>query len=133
LSKPEQHQHKLLAHWAAGCAEHVLPVFEELNPEDARPRKAIDAVRAWICDEMKVSEVRKFAFAAHAAAREAGSPQSIAAARAAGHAAATAHVASHAKHAASYALKAAGDPIAEKQWQLLTFPESGELSNAMES
>jgi len=34
-----------LALWAADCAEHVLPYFEEKYPEDARPRRAIEAAR----------------------------------------------------------------------------------------
>jgi hypothetical protein len=35
--------------FAADCAEHVLPVFEEIYPEDKRPRAAVNARRnhAW--------------------------------------------------------------------------------------
>ncbi len=117
MKNPDLQNHKLIALRAAECAEHVLSVFEEHRPGDNRPRKAIEAVRAWVRDELKISEVRKFAFAAHAAAREAGHLQSIAAARAAGHAAATAHVAGHAKHAAEYAVKASANPDKEKNWQ----------------
>ena len=98
--------HYQLVLWAANCAEHVLPIFEDVYPEDDRPRQAIDAARAWVRGELTVSEARRFAFAAHAAARDARNPKVIAAARAAGHAAATAHVAGHAKHAAKYAQKA---------------------------
>jgi immunity protein 5 of polymorphic toxin system len=32
--------HRLLALWAAGCAEHVLHVFESAQPSDPRPREA---------------------------------------------------------------------------------------------
>ena len=39
--------HRLLAMWAAECAEHVLPLFETERPDDARPREAIDAARTW--------------------------------------------------------------------------------------
>ena len=102
---------------AADCAEHVLPYFEEKCPKDDRPRKAIEAARAWARGEMSVSEVRAAAFAAHAAAactatrgagRDAAKYSSAcAAARAAGHAAATAHMVGHARHAAAYAKKAA--------------------------
>ena len=28
---------KILALWAADCAEHVLPFFEEKHPQDDRP------------------------------------------------------------------------------------------------
>ena len=34
--------HRLLALWAATCAEHVLPLFQSVQPSDPRPRGAID-------------------------------------------------------------------------------------------
>src|SRR6202035_2703608 len=34
--------HHLLALWAASCAEHVLNLFEWAQPEDPRPRQAIE-------------------------------------------------------------------------------------------
>jgi hypothetical protein len=37
--------HRLLALWAAACAEHVLPLFETVQLSDTRPRDAIDAIR----------------------------------------------------------------------------------------
>jgi len=94
--------------WAANCAERVLPLFEEQYPDDNRPRKAIEAARAWARGEIKVGEARAAALEAHAAARAAAEhPSACAAARAAGHAAATAHMVGHAVHAAAYAAKAA--------------------------
>jgi len=92
----------------ADCAERVLPYFEEAFPDDDRPRKAIEAARAWARGEIRVGEARTAALAAHAAARFAAErPAACAAARAAGHAAATAHMVGHAPHAAAYAKKAA--------------------------
>jgi len=88
-----EQDHKLLALWAADCAEHVLPFFEEQYPEDDRPRKAIAAARAWARGEIKCGQARAAAVAAHAAAREADEG----AARAAGHAAGTAHMAAYAR------------------------------------
>src|SRR5438132_13855695 len=38
--------HRLLAIWAADCAQHVLPHFEHARPKDSRPRRAIDHGRA---------------------------------------------------------------------------------------
>ena len=35
--------HQILVLWAASCAEHVLGLFETAQPEDRRPRQAIDA------------------------------------------------------------------------------------------
>ena len=115
--------HKLLAVWACECAERVLAVFEEVRPDDDRPRRAIEAGRAWVRGYLPMVEARKAAFAAHAAARDAGSATASAAARAAGHAAATAHVAGHARHAANYAVGAAGD-AAERDWQVERLPAS---------
>jgi len=103
--------HKTLVIWATDCAQHALLYFEEKYPKDNRPRKAIQAGRAWIRGEIAMSEARSAAFAAHAAARDANTDAARAAARAAGHAAATAHVAGHAVHAATYAARAAGHTV----------------------
>lgn len=110
---------KALAVWAADCAERVLPLFERRYPEDNRPRKAVEAARAWVRGEIRVGEARKAALAAHAAARAATDDAARAAARAAGHAAATAHVARHALGPVMYATKAAGFAAAdaEREWQ----------------
>ena len=99
--------HRTLVLWAVECAEHVLPYFEERYPKDNRPRKALEAGRAWVRGEIPMSEVRASAFSAHAAARKADDGAAYAAARAAGQAVSTAHVAGHACHAASYAVSAA--------------------------
>jgi hypothetical protein len=105
-SQQDSMNSRLLALWAADCAEHVLYLFEEKYPDDDRPRKAIEALHKWIRGEMQVGQVRIAASAAHAAARESGDPVATAVARAAGQAAATAHVRGHARHAAQYAIKA---------------------------
>jgi hypothetical protein len=129
----DEQEHRSLALWAADCAKHVIPYFEEHYPEDDRPRKAIAAGRAWARGELTVSKARAAAFAAHAAARDAHHAAVRAAARAAGHAAATAHVAGHARHAAAYAINAAmvaaipsdaGTAAAtERDWQRRRLPE----------
>ncbi len=130
--KLEPRDHRSLVLWACDCAEHVLVHFEAKYPEDDRPRKALEAGRAWARGELKMTEARTAAFAAHAAARDAGDSAARAAARAAGHAAATAHVAGHARHAATYAVTAvtaaagpAGDDAAarERDWQSRNLPE----------
>ena len=122
-----EQEHRLLAIWAADCAEHVLTFFEGMYPEDDRPRKAIEAVRAWERGDLPMVDARKAAFAAHAAARTASNAAAQAAARAAGHAAATAHVADHARYAAAYAVKAAeinsNAASAESDWQGKRLPE----------
>ncbi len=102
----DKQDHRSLALWAADCAEHVLPFFEENYPADDRPRKAIEAARAWVRGEIRCGKARAAAVAAHVAARAADEGAARAAARAAGHAAGTAHMAGHARHAAAYAVKA---------------------------
>lgn len=98
--------HHLLALWAAACAEHVLDLFESAQPEDPRPRQAIERARAWVRGEITMSQSRAAGGHAMAAAR----PLSGAArhaAYAAGQAAVVAHVAAHELGAAAYAIKAA--------------------------
>lgn len=98
--------HRLLALWAAGCAEHVLHLFESEQPKDPRPRRAIEQTRAWARGEITMSEARTAAGGAQAAARVLkGAARN--AAYAAGQAAAVAHVAAHELGAAAYAIKAA--------------------------
>jgi Imm-5 like putative immunity protein len=98
--------HRLLALWAADCAEHVLHFFEEIQPDDYRPRQAIELVRAWTRGEIKMSQSRAAAGFANAAARELKGASRYAAYSAA-QAAAVAHVAAHELGAAAYAIKAA--------------------------
>ncbi len=47
--------HRLLAIWAASCAEHVLGFFESAQPGDPRPRHAIEHARAWVRGEVKMT------------------------------------------------------------------------------
>jgi hypothetical protein len=98
--------HRLLALWAAACAEHVLPLFESVQPADPRPRQAIEQARAWVRGEITMSQARAAGGHAMAAAR-ALSGAARHAAYAAGQAAVVAHVAAHELGAAAYAIKAA--------------------------
>ena len=116
--------HHLLALWAADCAEHVLPFFESVCPEDERPRVAIAAARAWAAGEMPMMEARALGGHAMGAARTLRGPARFAA-YAAGQAACVGHVAEHDLGAAAYAIKAArgasGKDLAvgraERDWQ----------------
>jgi hypothetical protein len=62
--------HRLLALWAASCAEHVLDLFESAQPEDSRPREAVEHARAWVRGEVKMTHARTAAGHAMAAARD---------------------------------------------------------------
>jgi hypothetical protein len=123
--------HHLLAIWAADCAQHVLPLFEQARPEDGRPRRAIDLGRAWARGEITWWEARTAGGHANAAARGL-SGVARHAAYAAGQAAAVGHVAAHELGAAAYAIRAAraAAPLDEReaagrqecQWQRAQLP-----------
>ena len=102
----EDQDHRLLAVWAADCAQHVLHHFEQARPKDDRPRRAIDLGRAWARGEVTWGEARTAAGHANAAARDL-SGAARHAAYAAGQAAAVGHVAAHELGAAAYAIRAA--------------------------
>ena len=97
--------HHLLALWAASCAEHVLPLFEAVRPDDPRPREAIEAARAWVRGELPMMQARAAGGHAMGAARDL-SGAARHAAYAAGQAGVVAHVAAHDLGAAAYAIKA---------------------------
>ena len=127
-------RHRLLASWAADCAEHVLALFTVKYPEDDRPRQAIETARAWSRGEATVGDARQAAFATHAAARSASDAAAREVARAAGHAVATAHMADHELGAAFFAIKAVrlASPASEARmagerecrWQREQLPEA---------
>src|SRR5512146_782427 len=98
--------HHLLALWAAACAEHVLPLFEAVQPADPRPRHAIEQARAWARGEISMTEARTAGGHAMGAARVL-SGAARHAAFAAGQAGVVAHVAAHELGAATYAIRAA--------------------------
>ena len=86
--------HHLLALWAASCAEHVLDLFESAQPDDPRPREAIEHARAWVRGEITMMQARAAGGHAMGAARNlCGAARN--AAYAAGQAGAVAHVAAH--------------------------------------
>jgi hypothetical protein len=128
----EDSHHRILALWAADCAEHVLPFFEAARPSDPRPRRAVEQARAWARGEITMTQALSAAGKANAAAREL-SGAARHAAYAAGQAAAVAHVAAHDLGAAAYAIKAAGAAAAkgegdragrlECRWQREQLPE----------
>jgi hypothetical protein len=124
--------HRLLALWAASCAEHVLHLFEAAHPQDRRPHLAIDHVRAWVRGEVTMTASRAAGGHAMTAARDKGGAARHAA-YAAGQAGAVAHVAAHDLGAAAYTIKAARAAApgveaesagrAECRWQRAQLPE----------
>jgi hypothetical protein len=82
-------ERRLVELWAADCAERVLSLFEAKAPSDARPREAIEGIRAFARGQVRKGQLRFLFRAAYAAAREVDAP-SAAAARAASLAVSTA-------------------------------------------
>ena len=85
-------ERRVVARWAAACAERVLPLFEAVAPADPRPREAIGIARAFAGGERRSRYLTRLALAAHRAGREVGDPVGLAVARAASLAAATANI-----------------------------------------
>lgn len=114
----KDNHHKLIR-WARECSEHILPIFN--GNIDQRLVHALHVAKEWENGNATTGEAMKAAVGAHAAARAASDPTSIAVARSVGHTVATAHMADHSLGAALYALKAlkqAGKPIdVEREWQ----------------
>ena len=99
---------RLVAAWAATCAEHVLPLFEAEAPDDDRPRDAISRARAFSRGELDAAGEIRRRFIAGRAAHAVSSAGAVSAARAAAQAAGVAHMGAHALGAAAYAARASG-------------------------
>ena len=127
--------HRALGLWAAKCAEHLLPYFEEKYTEDTRPRDAISTLREWVqTGEFRMAVIRGASLAAHAAAKAVKKEDKVAniAAHTAGQAVATAHVPTHALGPVLYSMKlvAALHPTdvqaavaREREWQMQRLPQ----------
>ena len=103
---------------AADFAERVLPIFEDHYPDDDRPRKSIEAARAYWRGEItkeQLSAAGSAAWSAAGAAARATTTTAAAAATAAASAAALGATWSAAASAARAAAGAAG--YAERAWQ----------------
>jgi hypothetical protein len=112
-------QHRKLMRWARECSAHVLPLIS--GNIDSRLVYALQVAKDWESGLVPAGEAMKASLGAHAAAREASNPVSIAVARSIGQGLATAHMADHSVGAALYALKAvkhAGKSLdEEREWQ----------------
>ena len=115
---------RALRHFAADCAERVLPIFEKARPGDDRPRKAIQAARDYAEGRIPPAALAAAGdaarAAAEAAARAAAETAAGAAAEAAAGDAAGAAAWAAARAAAWAAARAAAETAtrdAERQWQ----------------
>ena len=92
----------------------MFHLFEEVQPNDKRPRQAIESAQAWARGETMMSQTRAAGGHAMAAARDLSGAARYAA-YAAGQAAVVAHVAAHELGAAAYAIKAARAAVHKDQ------------------
>lgn len=99
---------RLVAAWAADCAERVLWLFEDEAPGNDRPRALIARARAFARGELKAAEEIRRRFTGGTSKGDVKSPAAAAAARAAAQAVGVCHMGAHALGAAAYAAKAAG-------------------------
>lgn len=120
----EERDRRLVAGWAADCAERVLYLFEAEAPADDRPEDGIARARAFSEGKLDTAGEIRRRFVAGRAAQSVDSPAAKAAARSAGQAAGVAHMGAHALGAAAYAARAVGlvrpdgGREAEIAWQL---------------
>jgi hypothetical protein len=119
-------ERRILAQWAADCAERVLPLFEADASSEDLIRDALVRTRAYGNGESAAAEEIAKRMVAVKAASAATTPAGAAAARAVAQASAVAHMGAHALGAAAYAVKAVSlanpeqPDLAreESQWQL---------------
>lgn len=117
---------RVVAEWAADCAERVLPLFQAEAPSDDRPEEAIGRARGYARGELSAAEEIRRRFVAGRAASVVSSPAAVPAARSAAQAAGVAHMGAHVLGAAAYAARAAGEASSdaasaideEIRWQL---------------
>lgn len=117
---------RIVALWAADCADRVVTMFEAEAPTDGRPADGIARTRAFGRGELDTAGQIRDRFVAGRAAHAVAGPAAIAAARSAAQASGVCHMGAHALGAAAYAARAAGlaatDPDdamdAEVRWQL---------------
>jgi hypothetical protein len=118
---------RAVARFAARCAQDVLPLFEDVHPDDPRPRAALEAAWAFADGDPRSLRQRTTAVAAHRAAREATDLAASHAARSAGDAAAAAYL--HPLHRATqvgHLLGAAANAARAVELRAGDDPDAGE-------
>jgi hypothetical protein len=117
----------VVAQWGYECAHRVLPLFEQVLPQEVRPQKTLESLQKWIHGSLSIPEARTIASATHTLARETADPVAKAVVRSIAQAISTAHARAHALGAAMYALtavylsceneNASSALLSEKKWQ----------------
>jgi len=111
-------KYKQYVAYAIYAAEQVIDIYEKKNPEDDRPRRAIEAAKK--CLKKKTKKAAAYAYAAYAYAADAAAYAADAAAYAAA-AAAAVYVDAYAADAAAYAAYAVDAKRKKLQIKILNF------------
>ncbi len=98
--------HLIAAEQAHAEAIAVLAIFERIEPDDRRPRLALEALTAWMKGNATEAEARQAAFDANEAARDVADDAAKFAAKACGQAASVAHAPFNLIHVTRFATKA---------------------------
>lgn len=130
-----------IAKWCMDYAEnYILPIYEKSYPFDSRPRRTINAARAWFEGKVKLPEVKNIILnECHAAARDAeDNPAAQAAARACGQAAACFHTPTHSLGIAFYGAAAiaydrAGLKCTADEYDLIAAKECAKMEEALKT
>ncbi|KAA1425283.1 exonuclease SbcC [Mumia zhuanghuii] len=86
------HELRVVARYVTDTAQELLPVFESADPDDPRPRAAVDAAWDFVHGAPRTALQRVTSVDAHRAAREASTEVSRLTAQAAGDAASAAYL-----------------------------------------
>lgn len=98
--------HLIAAEQAHAQASTVLAIFECIEPDDRRPRLALEAITAWMKGNASEAEARQAAFDANEAARDVADEAAKFAAKACGQAASVAHTPFNLIHVTRFVEKA---------------------------
>ncbi|WP_405889432.1 putative immunity protein [Streptomyces sp. NBC_01136] len=117
---------RVVARYVAETAQEVLPVFEDANPSDPRPRAALDAAWEFVNGARRTKLQRVTSLDAHRAAKESSTEASRLAARAAGDAASAPYLHPIAKaHQVGHILRAAASAARIAEINASDDPEVG--------
>ena len=98
--------HLIAAEQAHTRALEVLAIFERIEPDDHRPRIALQALMSWMKGNATEAAVRQAAFDANEAARDVADDAAKFAAKACGQAASVAHTPFNLIHVTRFVEKA---------------------------
>ena len=98
--------HLIAAEQAHTEASSVLAIFERIEPDDRRPRLALEALTSWMKGNASETEARQASFDANEAARDVADEAAKFAAKAAGQAASVAHTPFNLIHVTRFVAKA---------------------------